>query len=88
MISSRNKQTKNSCGSYLAMHKDAGQIQLNLETHIHISPINSRTPPKGKPSIRNLIQATPLRIGQLLVLHRRRKRQIVSKKCRCREAGA
>ena len=51
------------------VHEDTRQIQLHLETNIHIGPVNSRTPPKRKPPIRNLIQPTPLRIRQLLIAH-------------------
>ena len=50
-------------------HENTRQIQLHLETNIHIGPVNSRTPPERKPSIRNLVQTAPLRIRQLLIPH-------------------
>mmetsp|Transcript_29770 Transcript_29770/g.62393 ORF Transcript_29770/g.62393 Transcript_29770/m.62393 type:complete len:346 (-) Transcript_29770:4155-5192(-) len=54
----------------LAMHENAGQIKLHLETDVDIGAIDRWRPPQREPAIRNLIQTGPLSIGQLLVLHR------------------
>ena len=50
-------------------HENTRQIQLHLETNTHVGTVDSRTSPKRKPPIRNLIQPAPLRIRQLLVSH-------------------
>lgn len=47
---------------YLAVHENASQIQLHLETNIDICSINCRTPPQSEPTIGNLVQTGPLRI--------------------------
>ena len=44
------------------IHEDAPQIQLDLETHIHIGAIDGRWPPQSKTSIPNLIQTWTLSI--------------------------
>lgn len=50
------------------MHEDAGQVQLHLEAHIHIGSVDCWRPPESEAPIRDLVQTTPLCIGQLLVL--------------------
>jgi hypothetical protein len=50
------------------MHEDASQVQLHLEAHIHVGTIDGWRPPQSEPPIRDLVQTTPLCIGQLLVL--------------------
>lgn len=68
------------------VHEYSRQIQLNLETdlnirvsqdceaplmtYIDVGPIYGRRPPHCKPSVWNLVQAGPLRVSQLFVLHR------------------
>jgi hypothetical protein len=32
----------------LAVHKDAGQIQLHLETDVHVGAVDSWTPPTAR----------------------------------------
>lgn len=54
------------CGD-LAMHEDAGEIQLDLETDVHIRTIDGWRPPKREAPIRNLVQPAALRVCQLLV---------------------
>ena len=54
-------------GGDLAMHEDACQIQLHLETHIHIGTVDGWRPPQRETPVGNLVQTRPLRIGQLLV---------------------
>ena len=39
----------------LAMHEDASQIELYLETNIYVGAIDSWTPPKCKSSIGDLV---------------------------------
>lgn len=51
----------------LAMHEDAGQIQLHLESHVHIGTVDGGGPPQGETPVGDLIQPRPLCIGQLLV---------------------
>jgi hypothetical protein len=49
--------------------EDTGEIQLHLETNVHISSVDGRTPPQSKSTIRDLIETRALSIGQLLELH-------------------
>ena len=51
----------------LAMHKNACQIQLHLEPHIHIGTVDGGGPPQRKTPVGDLVQTRPLCIGQLLV---------------------
>ena len=53
----------------LTMHENTRQIQLHLESNVHIRPVNRWGPPKREPSIRNLVQPRSLSVGQLLILH-------------------
>jgi hypothetical protein len=53
----------------LAVQKDTGQIQLYLETNIYVGSVNSRAPPQGEATIRDLIQPRSLGVSQLLELH-------------------
>mmetsp|Transcript_12178 Transcript_12178/g.50989 ORF Transcript_12178/g.50989 Transcript_12178/m.50989 type:complete len:398 (+) Transcript_12178:2351-3544(+) len=53
----------------LTVHEDAGQIELNLEPHVHVRAVDRRRPPQREPTVGDLVQAAPLRVGQLLVLH-------------------
>ena len=43
------------CGDF-AVHEDACQVQLHLETHVHIRPVDGWTPPQGKATVRDLIE--------------------------------
>ena len=52
------------------MHEDAGEVELHLETDVHVRTIDGRRPPQGEATIRNLVETRALRIGKLLVLHR------------------
>ena len=52
----------------LAVHKYAGQIQLHLEAHVHVGTVDGGRPPECEAPVGNLVQTTPLRIRQLLVL--------------------
>ena len=54
--------------SYLAVHEDAGEIQLDLEADVHVGAINRRRPPQREAPVGDLIETAPLRIRQLLVL--------------------
>ena len=54
----------------LAVHENARQIQLYLETHVHVRAVDRRRPPQREPTVRNLVQTASLRVRQLLVLHR------------------
>jgi hypothetical protein len=49
------------------MHEDACQVQLHLETDIHIGTVDCWRPPQCEATIWDLVQTTPLGIGQLLV---------------------
>lgn len=51
----------------LAMHEDACQIQLHLETHVHIGAIDGGRPPQREAPVGDLVQTRPLCISQLLV---------------------
>lgn len=54
----------------LSVHEDAGQIELDLETNIHVGTIDGRTPPERKSTVGDLVQTGPLCIRELLVPHR------------------
>jgi hypothetical protein len=52
-----------------AMQENTCQIQLHLETHIHVGSVNGWRPPESEATIGYLIQTRSLSIGQLLELH-------------------
>ena len=53
----------------LAVHEDTGQIELDLETDVYVGTVDSRTPPEGESTVRNLIQTGPLCVREFLVSH-------------------
>mmetsp|Transcript_3144 Transcript_3144/g.9017 ORF Transcript_3144/g.9017 Transcript_3144/m.9017 type:complete len:409 (-) Transcript_3144:4863-6089(-) len=53
----------------LPVHEDAREVELDLEPHIHVRPVDRRRPPQREPSIGNLIETRPLRVRQFFVLH-------------------
>lgn len=53
----------------LAVHEDAGQIQLHLEAHVNIGPVDGWRPPEREASVGNLVETGALGHRQLLVLH-------------------
>mmetsp|Transcript_6268 Transcript_6268/g.11473 ORF Transcript_6268/g.11473 Transcript_6268/m.11473 type:complete len:253 (+) Transcript_6268:2354-3112(+) len=53
----------------LAMHEDACQVQLHLEAYVHVGSVDRWRPPKREASVRNLVEAGPLRIRELLEAH-------------------
>ena len=53
----------------LAVHEDAGQIQLHLEADVHVRAVDGGAPPQREPTVRDLVQPAALRVRQLLVLH-------------------
>lgn len=61
-------------GWNLAVHENTGQIQLDLETDVHVRTVNGRTPPKCEATVRNLVQTGTLRVGELLVPGFQRKK--------------
>ena len=50
-------------------HEDTSQIQLDLETDVHVRAVDRRAPPEREPTVRNLGQTVPLSVGQLFVSH-------------------
>mmetsp|Transcript_31758 Transcript_31758/g.36108 ORF Transcript_31758/g.36108 Transcript_31758/m.36108 type:complete len:252 (-) Transcript_31758:2893-3648(-) len=54
----------------LSMHENSGQIQLDLETDIHIGTIDGGRPPQSKSSVGDLVQTRSLGMSQFLVSHR------------------
>lgn len=50
-------------------HEDACQIQLHLESNVHIGTVDCGAPPQREAAVGDLIQTTALCIGELLVLH-------------------
>ena len=52
-----------------AMHEDARQVQLHLETHVHIGAVDGGGPPQCEPPVGDLVQPRALRVGEFLVLH-------------------
>ena len=51
-------------------HEDTSQIQLNLETDVHVRAVDRRAPPEREPTVRNLVKTGSLRVCELLVPHR------------------
>lgn len=48
-------------------HEDTGEVQLHLEAHVHVGAVDGRRPPQREAAVRDLVQTTALRVGQLLV---------------------
>lgn len=68
-VCSENLDERDLKGGYFAMHKDASQVELNLEPDIHICPVDCWRPPQGEATIWNLVETRSLGVSQLLVLH-------------------
>jgi hypothetical protein len=66
---SENLNKRNLQSGYFSMHENTSQIQLDLKPNVNIRPVNSRTPPKSKSSIWDLIQPRSLRMCQFLEFH-------------------
>mmetsp|Transcript_39335 Transcript_39335/g.83813 ORF Transcript_39335/g.83813 Transcript_39335/m.83813 type:complete len:1257 (-) Transcript_39335:3240-7010(-) len=56
-------------GGDFAVHEDAGQIQLHLETNIHVGSVDGRRPPQGEASVGDLVETGSLGVGQFLEAH-------------------
>ena len=56
--------------SHLAVHEDAGQVELHLEADIHVGAVDRRAPPQREAAVGDLVEAAALRVGELLELHR------------------
>ena len=54
----------------LAVQENASQIQLYLETNVHIGTVYSGRPPEREPTVGDLVQPRTLSVGKLLELHR------------------
>jgi hypothetical protein len=53
----------------LAVHEDAGEVQLHLEAHVHVGAVDGGRPPQREAPVGDLVQPRALCVGQLLVLH-------------------
>ena len=51
------------------MHVNSRQVELDLEADVDVRSVNCRGPPKGKPSVWDLIQTASLCVGQLFEFH-------------------
>ena len=51
------------------LHEDARKIELDLETNVDVRTVDRRTPPEREPTVRDLVQTGPLRVGELFVPH-------------------
>eukprot|EP00906_Rhabdomonas_costata_P036699 RCo051448 len=56
-------------GGQLAVHEDPGEVELHLEPHVDVGPVDGGAPPQGETAVGDLVQPTALRVGELLVLH-------------------
>ena len=54
-------------GRNLAVHEDAGQVQLHLEAHVDVGTIDRGGPPQREAPVGDLVQPRSLGVGQLLV---------------------
>ena len=52
------------------VHEDTSEIELDLETNVDVRTVDGRTPPEREPTVRDLVQTGPLRVGELLIPHR------------------
>lgn len=52
------------------MHEDTCEIQLYLETHVNIGPVDCGRPPESESSVGNLVKTRSLSVCELLVFHR------------------
>mmetsp|Transcript_4532 Transcript_4532/g.13244 ORF Transcript_4532/g.13244 Transcript_4532/m.13244 type:complete len:1314 (+) Transcript_4532:2393-6334(+) len=57
-------------GGDLAVHEDAGEVELHLEAHVDVGAVDGRRPPEREAAVGDLVEARPLGVGELLVLHR------------------
>ena len=64
-LNQRNFQSWN-----FAVHENSSQIQLHLESDVDVRSVNRRRPPQRETTVWNLVQTRPLRVGELLELHR------------------
>lgn len=69
-VSAENLDERDLQGGNLPVHENSCEIQLHLETYVHVRPVDRGRPPQSKAPIGNLVQPRPLRIRQLLILHR------------------
>ena len=53
----------------LAVHEDASQVELDLETDVDVGPVDGGRPPQREPTVGDLVETRPLGVRQLLVLH-------------------
>ena len=53
----------------LAVHEDAGEVELDLEADVDVGAVDGRRPPEGEAPVGDLVEAGALGVGQLLVLH-------------------
>ena len=60
------------------MHEDAGQVQLDLEPNIDVGPVDGGAPPQSETPVGDLVQTTPLSIGQLLVPEQQQQAMIAA----------
>ena len=51
------------------MHEDACEVQLHLEPHVNIGPVDGGRPPQCETTVWNLVETRTLCVGQFLVFH-------------------
>ena len=51
------------------MHEYTREVELHLEPYVYVSSVDCWRPPQGEAAVGDLVEAGPLGIGQLLVLH-------------------
>ena len=54
----------------LAVQEDPRQVQLDLEADVDVGSVDRWRPPQSEATVRDLIEAGPLRVRELLELHR------------------
>mmetsp|Transcript_97181 Transcript_97181/g.274888 ORF Transcript_97181/g.274888 Transcript_97181/m.274888 type:complete len:549 (-) Transcript_97181:3378-5024(-) len=68
-VSSEDLDERNLQGWDLAVHEDAREVQLHLEAHVDVGTVDGRRPPQREAPVRDLVEARPLGVGQLLETH-------------------
>ena len=54
-------------GGDFTVHEHARQVQLDLEAHVHVGPVDGGRPPQREAAVGDLVQARALSVGELFV---------------------
>lgn len=60
---------RNLQGWNLSVQEDTSQVELHLETNVHICSVYGRRPPQGETTVGDLIETGALCVGEFLEFH-------------------